>query len=298
MIYDCDPVDTISALRAANEDLAAQVKHWKGELEIARKASRLFESTWETLQFQLRAAKSELEITNAEINRLNGMIGKYRAISPSSNGTEYTKTCLDQTYCKYPDCACPVPPQPAPDAMESDIKLIGTALSKGNHPGGVTQAFYRVAQVVRSAAPPVRGDREAIARLVRDYIDSALRWHPVFDDGRGGNSLNQQQTSDLICERLTSALSLPSAPVSERTMVAEIPFDPTNHHNALKCPYCNPDKLEFAAAPVSEREPTPFMRIAGGVAWAKIERTNPETLVDCADACWKAMWDAQHESKT
>jgi hypothetical protein len=32
----------------------------------------------------------------------------------------------------------------------------------------------------------------------------------------------------------------------ERRMVAEISFDPTNHHNALKCPYCNPKGLAFA----------------------------------------------------
>lgn len=137
MIYDCDPADTIFALRAANEDLAAQVKYWRGIL-IADNLST------EALEFNLRA----------EINRLNVVIEKYRAISPSSNGSEYTKTCLDQTYCKYPDCACPVQPQPAPDAMESDIKLIGTALSKGDHPAGVTQAFYRIANAVRSFSAP------------------------------------------------------------------------------------------------------------------------------------------------
>ena len=32
-------------------------------------------------------------------------------------------------------------------------------------------------------------------------------------------------------------------------MVAEIAFDPTNHHNALKCPYCNPQGLSFATTP-------------------------------------------------
>jgi hypothetical protein len=33
---------------------------------------------------------------------------------------------------------------------------------------------------------------------------------------------------------------------AERKMVPEIPFDPTNHHNALKCPYCNPKGLVLA----------------------------------------------------
>lgn len=43
---------------------------------------------------------------------------------------------------------------------------------------------------------------------------------------------------------------------------------------------------------VGEREPTPDMRIAGGIAWAEALKT-AETYVDCADACWKAMWDAR-----
>lgn len=71
MIYDCDPADTISALRAANEDLAAQVKHWR-DIVMADNPPI------EELEFNLRAAKSELEIANAEINRLNAVIEKYR----------------------------------------------------------------------------------------------------------------------------------------------------------------------------------------------------------------------------
>jgi len=38
------------------------------------------------------------------------------------------------------------------------------------------------------------------------------------------------------------------------------------------------------------REPTPDMRIAGGIAWAEASAT-AETYVDNADACWKAMYD-------
>lgn len=80
MIYDCDPADTISALRAANEDLAMQVRHWKG---IANKPD-------ETLEFQLREARSDLELACAEINRLNGVIEKYRAVSaPVSDQPDY-----------------------------------------------------------------------------------------------------------------------------------------------------------------------------------------------------------------
>lgn len=44
-----------------------------------------------------------------------------------------------------------------------------------------------------------------------------------------------------------AALAIPTTG-GERAMVPEIPFDPTNHHNALKCPYCNPQGLSFAPA--------------------------------------------------
>ncbi|KQO69515.1 hypothetical protein ASF22_02590 [Methylobacterium sp. Leaf87] len=38
-----------------------------------------------------------------------------------------------------------------------------------------------------------------------------------------------------------------------RRICEALGFDPANHHNALKCPYCNPDGLKFAA-PVGEDE--------------------------------------------
>lgn len=47
--------------------------------------------------------------------------------------------------------------------------------------------------------------------------------------------------------------ALRSAPQREaREMVPEISFDPTNHHNALKCPYCNPKGLILALPPSPE----------------------------------------------
>jgi hypothetical protein len=38
----------------------------------------------------------------------------------------------------------------------------------------------------------------------------------------------------------------------DRAMVPEIQFDPTNHHNAMKCPYCNPAGLVDRAAVIEE----------------------------------------------
>lgn len=34
-----------------------------------------------------------------------------------------------------------------------------------------------------------------------------------------------------------------------RRICEALGFDPTNHHNALKCPYCNPDGLILAKQP-------------------------------------------------
>ena len=42
-------------------------------------------------------------------------------------------------------------------------------------------------------------------------------------------------------------------------------------------------------------EPTPEMRIAGGIAWSEAEAT-AETYVDTADACYKAMLAARPTS--
>lgn len=46
---------------------------------------------------------------------------------------------------------------------------------------------------------------DEMAWLAKSFIDSALRWHPVFDDGRGPNNLTQEETSALLCKRLARA---------------------------------------------------------------------------------------------
>lgn len=51
------------------------------------------------------------------------------------------------------------------------------------------------------------------------------------------------------CEPLYLRPTTPVEP-DPRAIVEALGFDPTNHHNAAKCPYCNP-----ASAPVEEREP-------------------------------------------
>ena len=68
-------------------------------------------------------------------------------------------------------------------------------------------AALRATEPARS--PPGSGAlREAwqIEQLLKPYIDSALNWHEVFDDGRGGNDLTKAQTSEMLCRRFAAAL--------------------------------------------------------------------------------------------
>jgi hypothetical protein len=52
----------------------------------------------------------------------------------------------------------------------------------------------------------MKGARDAIEATCKRYIESALSWHPVFADGRGGNNLNFGETRDLISKRLADAI--------------------------------------------------------------------------------------------
>jgi hypothetical protein len=54
------------------------------------------------------------------------------------------------------------------------------------------------------------GAAPAPLEAIKRHVESALRWHPVFDDGRGGNDLTLEQTRDLISERLLVALRAPA----------------------------------------------------------------------------------------
>lgn len=46
-----------------------------------------------------------------------------------------------------------------------------------------------------------------IENHIRHYIVTALQWHPIFDDGRGGNDLTLHQTADLMTRRLCHDLA-------------------------------------------------------------------------------------------
>lgn len=74
---------------------------------------------------------------------------------------------------------------------------------------------------------------------LRELLQSAAYILSAASEGRSVMSA----AGDLY-RKIETALASPSIEgQAERKMVLEISFDPTNHHNALKCPYCNPDGL-------------------------------------------------------
>lgn len=102
----------------------------------------------------------------------------------------------------------------------------------------------------------------------RDLIVAALRaagsaepvaWRrrrkgTIGNDGWIMCPLKPERDSEFELQALgvIGTASHPAPAEHERKMVAEISFDPTNHHNALKCPYCNPKGLKFAETAPAE----------------------------------------------
>jgi len=76
--------------------------------------------------------------------------------------------------------------------------------------------------------------------------------HPEFDE----HFIKQGRrfVSDEYAHGLTKHLERLRAALRAASTGAEPSFDPSNHHNALRCPYCNPDKLELHAATGAEKE--------------------------------------------
>lgn len=101
--------------------------------------------------------------------------------------------------------------------------------------------------------------------------------------------------ADLVAAGETESLAAP--PVKDREAIARLIYDagqPSSPADMWKEARRVADAiLSLPVQPgAGEREPTPAMRIAGGIAWTEAFKI-AETFVDCADACWKAMWDAR-----
>lgn len=60
---------------------------------------------------------------------------------------------------------------------------------------------------------------------------------------------------DWLTRLLVAGQGSPTRP-DVRAIVEALGFDPTNHHNALVCAYCNPDKLTLGS-PTKDEGPKP-----------------------------------------
>lgn len=56
---------------------------------------------------------------------------------------------------------------------------------------------------------------ELLARTCRHYLESALQWYPVFEDGRGPNDLTKAETLDLMVKRMVKDLAATRPATSE-----------------------------------------------------------------------------------
>ena len=55
-------------------------------------------------------------------------------------------------------------------------------------------------------------------------------------------------------DAITSALASKPQKPDVRGIIEALGFDPTNHHNALACPYCNPKGSALASPPAHDKE--------------------------------------------
>lgn len=136
------------------------------------------------------------------------------------------------------------------------------------------------------ASPPVRGDREAWQNI--DKIIDALEAAGCCRNGQVSSS--EDHVANTIRDWLRS---LPVQPAIDKTkFYAALSSRLASDMIDIVWQAVQESVVLGAVQPgAGEREPTPDMRIAGGIAWAEALKT-AETYVDCADACWKAMWDA------
>lgn len=112
-------------------------------------------------------------------------------------------------------------------------------------------------------ASPVRGTFKSLdaakAAAQADYeqrIRSALVTTP--QPAAGWDRAALRKLVDVVWNEATESTAVPSTRWSDRMIDAvrrEAPapaVDLTNHHNALKCPYCNPEGLTFASPDTAE----------------------------------------------
>lgn len=92
------------------------------------------------------------------------------------------------------------------------------------------------------------------------------RYKPSFDDVDGQDVMFCDLTDEdrarlvVLLEDAADALSLATPPATPfpdvRTIVEALGFDPTNHHKAMVCPYCNPHGLALARPGAASTPPS------------------------------------------
>jgi len=135
----------------------------------------------------------------------------------------------------------------------------------------VDAAIFCADEVIRRATlsrneGAAEGDAEPRRWLARQLLDPALgdekaysvvAFHPAIKDARSAGEKYDAQRKAAEGGRRG-----PPDGLEARAICETLGFDPTNHHNALKCPYCNPKGLKLAEEQSSgdrvlvPREPT------------------------------------------
>lgn len=161
-------------------------------------------------------------------------------------------------------------PQPEPDAIFCDEKIIRRFFDDGADGNRARRALDRIMAALTAPVPSPDALTVAERREVDDNIRGAL-----IDEGKHVavpspdgttpiniiRSLGPPDPSDeefeqgwAACQHAVDSVLCDAYSASALATGAAEPvaFDPTNHHNALKCPYCNPQGLSFATPPVRE----------------------------------------------
>lgn len=117
---------------------------------------------------------------------------------------------------------------------------------------------------IKNTQPPSSTPGEA-ERLVDALIDAAHHqgWTEGFFDGADKESIAKSKNEIVVATARTALLSyISTAGRGEgagdglgdgRRIYEALGFDPINHHNALKCPYCNPNGMVLVLPAATER---------------------------------------------
>jgi len=111
----------------------------------------------------------------------------------------------------------------------------------------------------------------------------------MIEAGLKKNASNPHPWCPAVYRAMVAAAPAPNH-IGGRLICDALGFDPTNHHNAAKCPYCNPDGLALAAAPTPPAS-SPKVRLhrfrpIGAQDWSEW-RIGPANLTPASGCEWE-----------